>query len=69
MNTSKTDIPAVLEKYRLDNLLTFKQLANATGLSESVLMKLENRRIKKPHKLTIAKLKRALPHLFKEGAA
>jgi transcriptional regulator with XRE-family HTH domain len=69
MNTDKTDISAILEKYRLDNLLTFKQLANATGLSETALMNLEKRRVKNPRRITIARIKRALPHLFKNQDA
>lgn len=58
-----TDVAERVEKYRLDRLWTMYQLANATGIPRTTLNNIIAKR-HKPNRLTVAKLMKALPHLF-----
>jgi transcriptional regulator with XRE-family HTH domain len=54
-----------LRQFRLENGLSYKELAEKIGVDEGAVRKIILRETEKPHELTVFKIQKALPELFK----
>ena len=57
-----------VKRYRMSRLWTLHQMADATGITLRTIWMIETNKVK-PHDLTIAKIKRALPDFEKPKTA
>ena len=62
---SDNDLPERLDAYRLQQEMTYEQMAALTGIHASTIWKIVTRQVT-PHALTVAILKRRLPGLFQK---
>jgi DNA-binding XRE family transcriptional regulator len=62
----RSEFPIRLKEYRLKRCWTLRQMGNATGISTVAIWNIENGRVK-PHELTVAKIRRALPDFETES--